>query len=746
MFRRLLITFLGFSLSAFSQQRIVGKVICRDTGAPIRDAHVIFEDTGVVTDATGRFVIQSDVLHEPFFLKINHIQYESAEYGVSSDTGEVCIQLTQRVLQGQAISVSAEPAFELKSSVSAAVISKKDIEYQIPTVVADVLTHEVGITTKSHYQSPLVMRGLSGQRLLILKNGNRRFGSYPAGFMSHTVNVYDLEKIEIQKGPASVAYGSGAIAGVVNLIDKSPFRKAGMNARVTSSYASNNAEKALLFCGGWSNGTWAAKGAYRSRSAGAYHFSNAEPALNSNYSDTDLFAVVGLRKNNHQLEFHFERHNGGPWGKPVGFSGTEFLTVKTVSERNTHYAINWSYEPAVWFETIDFHAYYASEYRQLNQLYFNAATHDSSYEEVTYFTHSNYGFRVVPVIQLSADSQLKSGIEFYHFQLSSPTDVRDYFEDLYFENRISQNARSLSMGVFSEIDIRATSRLWLRSGIRYDAAQTFEGDVFSQLQEEERKATAGAVSATLSARYRTGDWSHVKLNLARAFRMPMPYEMFSQHYTSNGVLYGNPELEPETSWNADLVYLYHPPGFQIEVSPYYWLLDQMITKEIISGLPGLNYQYTNIGLACIWGSELNIKADKSQILNQRDALHFKIGAAFAHGTDLTENKDEPLDHIPPFHVLSEMGYQLPYSDKAMFRLKLNARYYGFQNRLPETAVQTSDYVLLSAQFSVQMLQTKGRPVFQLVVNNMLDAHYYAFQSLVLGKGRDVRMQMSLSIE
>jgi outer membrane receptor protein involved in Fe transport len=74
-------------------------------------------------------------------------------------------------------------------------------------------------------QARPVIRGQVGQRVLLLSDGlrinnSRRqqdFGEIPA-----LVDVDQLERIEVVRGPASVLYGTDAIGGVINLITVTP--------------------------------------------------------------------------------------------------------------------------------------------------------------------------------------------------------------------------------------------------------------------------------------------------------------------------------------------------------------------------------------------------------------------------------------------------------------------------------------------------------------------------------------------
>ncbi len=63
------------------------------------------------------------------------------------------------------------------------------------------------------------MRGFSGQQISLLHNG---LYIGPSNMVNRPMNTFNLDRIEILKGPSSVLYGQGAIGGVVNIVNKRP--------------------------------------------------------------------------------------------------------------------------------------------------------------------------------------------------------------------------------------------------------------------------------------------------------------------------------------------------------------------------------------------------------------------------------------------------------------------------------------------------------------------------------------------
>lgn len=122
------------------------------------------------------------------------------------------------------ITVTSSPlltgADEVTGSVE--VVSQDHIIDNLSGSLADTIAHEPGVSTT--YFGPAssrpVIRGLGADRVRVLVNGT---GLIDASTSSpdHAVasEALEAERVEILRGPAAIAYGGGAIGGVVNVID-----------------------------------------------------------------------------------------------------------------------------------------------------------------------------------------------------------------------------------------------------------------------------------------------------------------------------------------------------------------------------------------------------------------------------------------------------------------------------------------------------------------------------------------------
>ncbi len=108
------------------------------------------------------------------------------------------------------------------TSVPVDVLTGDELRLKVGDTIGDTLKNEPGVTNQSFgpgVGTP-VIRGQSGPRVRVLSNG---VGGNDVSQLSpdHASSVEPIlaDRIEVLRGPASLLYGSGAIGGVVNVLD-----------------------------------------------------------------------------------------------------------------------------------------------------------------------------------------------------------------------------------------------------------------------------------------------------------------------------------------------------------------------------------------------------------------------------------------------------------------------------------------------------------------------------------------------
>ena len=104
-------------------------------------------------------------------------------------------------------------------------ISSQSLNRNTPATAAEPLESLPGVSVAGagFWNVIPVIRGLGGNRALVLIDGDRENNLWSGRSpLVPFVDVSNVEKIEVVKGPASVLYGTDAHGGVVNVITKTP--------------------------------------------------------------------------------------------------------------------------------------------------------------------------------------------------------------------------------------------------------------------------------------------------------------------------------------------------------------------------------------------------------------------------------------------------------------------------------------------------------------------------------------------
>ncbi len=108
------------------------------------------------------------------------------------------------------------------TALPVSILSGDELRMKVSLSIGETLKNEPGITSQSFGPGvgQPVIRGQTGSRVHVLQNG---LGSLDVSSLSpdHSNSTESLwaERIEVLRGPATLLYGSGAIGGVVNVLD-----------------------------------------------------------------------------------------------------------------------------------------------------------------------------------------------------------------------------------------------------------------------------------------------------------------------------------------------------------------------------------------------------------------------------------------------------------------------------------------------------------------------------------------------
>ena len=121
----------------------------------------------------------------------------------------------------EVVSVSGDARSQFDTFQPTSVLAGQELSKQLEMSLGATLESQPGVAARSFGPAPArpVIRGLDGDRVLILQDG-QRLGDLSSQSGDHGVpiNPAAAQKIEVVRGPATLLYGANAIGGLVNVI------------------------------------------------------------------------------------------------------------------------------------------------------------------------------------------------------------------------------------------------------------------------------------------------------------------------------------------------------------------------------------------------------------------------------------------------------------------------------------------------------------------------------------------------
>lgn len=230
------------SPSAFAQ--IVTGTVNNPSGKPIAQAKVHFHGQAsfVLTDDAGQFQLDVDKAGQLHISKDNFI---NTRIDVNPQSSALNVVLSPASIETIVVNASGLHSSSLEMASPVTVMTGEDLKRHSKVTLGDTLATQPGV--QSSYFGPVsaspVIRGMDGPRVRVLQNG-LEVGDVSRVGPDHAVASDSLtaEQIEILRGPATLMYGSGAIGGVVNVVDnRIPEQQlSGLEGGFSSQYDSVN--------------------------------------------------------------------------------------------------------------------------------------------------------------------------------------------------------------------------------------------------------------------------------------------------------------------------------------------------------------------------------------------------------------------------------------------------------------------------------------------------------------------------
>jgi iron complex outermembrane receptor protein/hemoglobin/transferrin/lactoferrin receptor protein len=773
---------------------IEGQVTTPD-GNPLPGVQVIDPalQRGTTTDTEGQYQLTSLPLGE-HLIEFRYVGYQTATREVVLEAGETVtldVTLRSRVLQVDGVTVTgtARARSTLRAPQDVDVMSPEQLQTRRGAALGDLLRDNVGgvssIQTGSQAGKP-VLRGLSGNRIVLLKDGiAQEFYQFGVRHFP-TTNASEAERVEVVRGASSILYGSDALGGAINVISK-PAPTTGtevfdLGGSASTQYYTNNNERAgsLDLYAAQGNVGW--RVGVERRVGGNFH-TPEEPTFfetgnDGTYGDPkytgevpftgfdqwSAYGQVGTQGNFGTMQLYADYWQNAhdfilPTGGPVGNAENppdglgQNLTHSNVALKGNLIADGFVVKPRLSWQ------------RSIRQ----SAPPTGDVTLQTIRTNGGLGGFDYPL-------DLKTDIYTARLEVAHPTlgalsgtigaEVQHQDADTRGPAELQPSARTWNTGVFVFEDVDLDP-ITLSFGGRVDVRSVEAVPNERTTDPDALDNTYTTLSGAVGANYAFGDGLAIATNLSSGFRAPSIFELYASgvHGGVAAFQVGNPSLDPERSYSADLSFRVRRDRVTAEVTGYVNAINNYIylrntgeTNEG-SGLPVFAAGQTD---AVIPGIEATVETSVQPWLQIGGSTAILDGTGDNLGADGGDGELPLLpsntvsgfvrwvpvdtDRLRNSHLEVELKHA--FDKDAAGRFEPFAQFdAGFGPPFGTASTQAYNVVNVEAQTTLRL--GLGAPLTLTVgVDNLLDETYRDFldtyKGYALSPGRDVQFSLSTS--
>jgi len=773
----LLLLFLIFRCHA--QPYVVkGTVVAK--GNPVENVTIKFVGSGlsVKTNKFGNFKIENknSTTSELLFSNINYIT-KRIKVEFISDTLSINVELVESESNLQDIVITGvNRATALrKSPVPIAILSKKVMDQNVNTNLIEAIVKGVpgvtAVTTGPNVSKPFI-RGLGYNRVLTLYDGLRQEGQQWGDEHGIEVDEYGVVRAEVVKGPASLTYGSDALAGVINMIPYTPnFEDGKLKGDFTTNFQSNNGMLASSLGLAYIKNDW--KYTFRASGKAAHNYQNKIDGFvyGTAFKEYNLSASARVDKgwgySKTALTYYdnlMEIPDGSrdsltrKFTRQILDSGDDIKQRPIVADADLkQYSINPLHQH------IQHYRFYNSSQLKFDNsdLNFLFGGQQSVRREYNHPTAPNQPGLYVVLNTLNYDLK---------YNLPDLLGVQSTFgvNGMYQSNR-SKNATDFPIPDYDLFDIGAFyfakktfGKLDISGGLRLDRrtiswdnfyvgtdTQTGFGrkststDPYAELQFPSFSKDYYGLSGSLGLTYNFSEKLLFKANIARGYRAPNITEIGSNGLDPGAhiVYLGNRTFKPEFNLQQDIGIIAYLQDADISLEVFNnniqnYIYQSRLTDENgnpVVVVPGnLTYQYQQ-SKARLYGAELAINLHPSAIkwLTFNNSLAYVVGLNKNQSMlELHGKAAKYLPFIPPVQIRSEIKATAPNSigflEKPYF--KVDAVVFANQNKfyaLDDTETFTKGYTLFNAGIGSSLKAKSGAHILDIFiqVDNIFNIAY-----------------------
>ena len=757
---------IGFTTVAAAQQfTLTGKVLDKSTGKALPGASVYLPEIKKGTIANKEGVFTLNIEAGAHVLEISYVGYATDVENIRLQNNlEKNFYLNSSVLEGGNVIVTSflRATSTRRTPTPVTIIKKDELFRGVSSNLIDALSKVPGvsqISTGPAISKPII-RGLGYNRVVVMNDGIRQEGQQWGDEHGIEIDEYNVSRTEVLKVPASLIYGSDALAGVINIISNVPVSEGVIKGNVFSNYQTNNRLMGNHFdlSGNNKGFIWGVN--YSAKNAGDYKNKYDGNVFNSRFLERNGGGYIGIEKNwgYSQLSFSNFYQNLGVVEGDRNENGN-FVMMKNVNGEVEEMIVDAAEEkrftPRAPMQKIQ-HTKYTLD---------NNIKIGNDRLKATFGIQQNQRMEFGNVLDLE-EKELFFDLKTFNYAVQYLQAEKNNWKNTFGVNGMRQtntnrgeealvpDYNSFDIGAFYYTQKRTDKTSW-SGGLRYD--QKFMNYInpaqftcppgmacIALYNPVESNKQFNNISGAIGVAHDVNDQLTLKFNIARGFRAPNMAELasYGAHEGTNRFEYGNDMLVSEKSLQFDAAVEWSNEHMSIAGNVFYNTVQDYIFYQKLNAAAGgdsiiMDYAHDDAGEelyafafrqkdAHLYGAEFNVDFHPHPL----DWLHIEnsvslIRGQFKEALDGSKN----LPGIPSARWLSELRIELFKKSKAIKNSFINLQLDNvFAQNNPFTGYNTETvtpaYTLLNLGVSTQ-IQHRNKTLFSvsLVGQNMADVAY-----------------------
>jgi len=737
----LLSLLLGFFCTIiYSQNQIQGRVTDLNRMPLARTSVFLPElNKGTLCDENGEYHIEN-LPSGKIKIQFSYMGYntEFRTINIQPSTNELNISLSESIIESQEVVVTGVTvSSQHENAVKIDVLKSKAILLSGTPNFMESLTQVPGVDmiAKGQGVSKPVIRGLSMNDILVMNNGvrieNYQFSeNHPLG-----IDDNDVDRVEVIKGPASLLYGSDAIGGVLNFIKEKP----APTGKIMGGYQTQLHSNTLGL-----NNSLGIKGASQHLFAGLrvshkthadYKQGDGDFVPNSRFNELSFSANSGYTGKNGTFKLFYDYFK-----QDLGMTVPPVIPLITEQGRKNN----------IWYQDLEHHLVSSQ-----NKLYLGG------FKWVTNIAYQSALRKLqttlnVPVVEMNLNTIT------YETKLYLPSsDKAEYIIGIQGMGQANRNQNNRAAQFLPDADINNIgalalaqytffTKLKIQGGLRFDVYKTVTSAMGTEGTESYHSPVSkefSSLNGSIGATYNVNENLLLRVNFAKAYRVPNLSELTSNGEHGSRYEIGNDALNPEGAYESDASLHFHGEFLSFDLAGFYNHIGNYIFISPTSDT-------TSSGIGIYRFSQSN-----SKLFGGEAGIHFHprwLPWLHVKGTYSTVTGKQNNGNYLPFIPAQKFRYEIKAEKEKMGFLShpniwMSALTALKQGNPSPYESESNGYTIINTGVNVEIKLANQFMVVGLAVNNIFNKQFYDHLSTLkplnyYNQGRNISLLLKAPFE